>query len=74
MSGLHGDKVTNIVNDLSELIRDALVAEASESTNPSFSPDRMDDTIKFQKERVGTLRKLRMEFEDEMARQQPYGG
>jgi hypothetical protein len=62
------DTRTNIVNGLSVLIRSSLTALEGESVNPGPNPDRMDATIALHRERVATLRRLREEFENEMAR------
>jgi hypothetical protein len=62
------DTRTIIVNGLSVLIRSSLASLEGESTAPGPDPDRMDATIKLHRERVATLRRLREEFENEMAR------
>jgi len=57
----------NIVNGLSALIKTALEQCEMERTNPGFNPDLMDAKIKHYRERSVTLRRLRDEFENEMA-------
>jgi hypothetical protein len=64
----HDDREANVVDNLSALIGDALVALEAERTHPRHESDRMDDTIKFYERRVKALRVIRQQFEDEMAR------
>lgn len=54
---------------LSYLIRESLTVMEGERTSPGYCPDRMDDKIKFYRERAAKLRKLREEFENVMSEQ-----
>lgn len=58
----------DIVTQISRLISESLRGYANEASYPSSNADRMDDTLNFYKERTKTLRRLREEFENEMAR------
>lgn len=61
-----------VVGALSEDIAEALHANETERAMPGSDPDRMDDKIKFTGERARVLRRLREEYENEMARQVAY--
>jgi len=58
---------TSIVNGMSELIAQASRALAVERSFPGPDADRMDEKIKGCERRIAVLRKMRNEFEDEMA-------
>lgn len=58
-----------VTNTLSDLIRRSLTEMQSERTAPRLTSDASDELIKFHEERADTLRELRMNFENEMARQ-----
>lgn len=53
---------------LDSIIKESLELQGREEVCPSRDPDKMDDTIKFYKERVIVVRSLRESFENEMAR------
>lgn len=55
-----------ILNRMTEMIMRDLHGAASEQYSPRFDADRMDDEIKFRKERAAKLRVIRQEFEDTM--------
>lgn len=57
-----------IQSGLSYLITKTLASHESERHYPCADPDKMDDKIKATGERVKTLRRLREEFENEMAK------
>ena len=57
-----------VVHNLSKLIDQTLRAHASESQRPRRGPDQMDYFLGETGKRVVLLRRLREEFEDEMAR------
>lgn len=57
-----------ITNGISTLITATLQSHENERHFPGFDPDKMDDKIKATGERVKTLRRLREEFENEMAK------
>lgn len=61
------ERVNDVIDGLSRLIMDAAEARQSERYHPRQNPDEMDAEIKHQSERVTALRKLREQFEDEMA-------
>ena len=68
-SNLHHqvNDIDTIVHGLSMLIRASLDEMEAERTHPQHDADRMDDKIKYYKERAAKLRELREKFEDEMA-------
>ena len=61
-----------VVAGLTVLIRTTLAAHERERSLPSRSPDEMDHFIGQTGERVKLLRRLREEFENEMARSMDY--
>ena len=62
-----------IVDAIGDMISNANSALGQEHAAPQHDPDRSDTEMKFQQSRVATLRRIRVEFEDEAARHRESG-
>lgn len=64
----HEATISQVVGCLSLLIVNSLQAMEEERHFPGHDPDHMDEKIKRSRERAAILRRLREEFENEMAK------
>lgn len=60
-----------VLTALTAEIRVALEARKTEENFPQHDPDKMDDRIRFYKERANRLIELRQEFEELMTEVEP---
>lgn len=60
------DQTRKVTRGLSQIIQDELTALSSEYWQPRFTADQTDVELKYRRDRIIFLRKMREEFENQM--------